>query len=552
MAAMVRFLLVVALALGLGVLGTTPPGPAPASAPAGTFSAGRAMADVAEIARAPHPTGSADNARVRAYLAARMQALGMAVSTRDATLEPRALKRWRTWSGEAAANPPLHSLVGVLPGTDPKAPALLLMAHHDSVWGSPGAADDSAGVAALLETVRALKARGATRRDVIVLLTDGEELGLQGAHAFFAGDPLLAHVGVVVNAEARGGGGRTSLFQTGKGNGDAVALFSGAAARPSGTSLSAYVYSVLPNNTDLTEALRAPWPAYNFAFIGRPGLYHSPKATPERLDQGALQDVGAQVLALTAALDAAPHLPARAADVVFFDLFGLTMVHYPAWLGWVMLGISALVLARAARGSSGIGRGAGRMLGLIMGSGVALAALKALALAGTGANYYDGLAAIPLLEAMVAGVAVAGLLWFLGRQPLARGGQIGAVLPLLVLGLAAQAVAPTAAYIIVLPVLLAALALLSLPLAVAGGVFTLGMMVALGHQLMQGVGPDFPFVAALPLALAAVALAPLWPGLRARAWVMGVLAMVLLALGASLWIRTHAWADTAAVYAKRG
>ncbi|HEY0052386.1 MAG TPA: peptidase M20, partial [Caulobacteraceae bacterium] len=71
------------LALVVAVLGAVvvaawavqPPAALPADAPATAFSAGRAFADIREIARAPHVTGSAENARVRDYLAGRMRAL---------------------------------------------------------------------------------------------------------------------------------------------------------------------------------------------------------------------------------------------------------------------------------------------------------------------------------------------------------------------------------------------------------------------------------------------------------------------------------------------
>ncbi|MFX9054231.1 M20/M25/M40 family metallo-hydrolase, partial [Acinetobacter baumannii] len=80
----------------------------------------------------------------------------------------------------------IENIIGVLQGTDPSLPAIALMAHSDSVPGSPGAADDAAGVSAVLEVVRALKAAGPHRRDVVVIITDGEEAGLLGARAFFA------------------------------------------------------------------------------------------------------------------------------------------------------------------------------------------------------------------------------------------------------------------------------------------------------------------------------------------------------------------------------
>ena len=101
-------------------------------------------------------------------------------------------------------------------------------------------------------------------------------------------------------------------IQTSRENGNAAALFAVVARRPGGSSLAAYIYSVLPNDTDLTPVLAGPYTAYNFAFIGRSGLYHSPLATPARLDQGAVQDMGAQVLELSRALLRADPLPAPA------------------------------------------------------------------------------------------------------------------------------------------------------------------------------------------------------------------------------------------------
>src|SRR5258708_3783519 len=107
----------------------------------------------------------------------------------------------------------VENIVGVLPGRDRSLPAVALMAHYDSVPGSTGASDDAAGVATALEVVRAIKARGVPARDVVVLITDGEEAGLLGADAFFRRDPMAKHVGFVFNMEARGSAGRAQMFQ---------------------------------------------------------------------------------------------------------------------------------------------------------------------------------------------------------------------------------------------------------------------------------------------------------------------------------------------------
>jgi acetylornithine deacetylase/succinyl-diaminopimelate desuccinylase-like protein len=200
-----------ALALLIAVLTLQVPAPVGAGAPATAFSAERAMVDVREIAQRPHPVGSADHARVGALLLKRMAALGLQTSTQTGALSPAAVRRLER-EGGSAAGVELTNLVGVLPGRDPRLPAVALMAHYDTVPDSAGAADDTAGVAAILEAVRAIRARGPADRTLVVILTDGEELNLDGARAFWGGHPLRDRIGAVVNLEARGGGGRAIRF----------------------------------------------------------------------------------------------------------------------------------------------------------------------------------------------------------------------------------------------------------------------------------------------------------------------------------------------------
>ena len=545
-------LVALVIAVLLTLFATTPPKAIPANAPAPSFSAIRAMADVRTIAKHPHVTGSAENAVVREHIMRRMEALGMEVSTSTGLIDAKGTKRLNHWSGRNDPPATLVNLIGILPGKNRSAPSVVLMSHHDTVWSSPGAADDTTGVAASLEVVRAIRARGQQERDLVMLVTDGEELGLQGARQFWADDPLRKSVGAVINMEARGGGGRTTLFQTSHQNGAAMQVYADAVRRPGASSLAAFIYAVLPNDTDLTPVIKHDYAAYNFAFIGRSGLYHSPMATPDNLDQGSLQDMGGQVLDLTDALLKADKLPQRAADAVFFDLFGIFTVIYPVWLGWVMMIMAAGGMVWVVRqdGTDGLTAGARRMLALILGGAVILFALNRLSLGLAPANYYDRLAAIPRLEAMVAlGSLAAFLVLFATWRP-SRVGVVGAALPLFIIGLAAQALAPTAAYSLVLPLLLATFALLARHAAVQIGITALvgGYMLSLGHQLMQGVGPTLPFAVALPLALAALSALPLWPGMEARKARAIVVAALLGASSVSLWVLLDAPAASRAVY----
>jgi hypothetical protein len=262
-------------ALALAALGITLLPPRSATAPPSVFSAARAMADVRLLGSRPHPIGSARNARVRAELIERMADLGLSPQAPEAVgLD------WAEFAPGAVSAGTVRNVIGVLPGLNRKAPALLLMAHYDSAPNSPGAADDIAGVSSLLEIARLLVATGPHKRDVIFLCTEGEEAGLLGADAFFRGDPLRPHVGLVINMEARGDAGRTAMFQTGPNNGALIALYAKAAQRPFANSLSGFIYKLLPNDTDFTYAVRQGVSGLNFAFLGDPLAYHTPLATP--------------------------------------------------------------------------------------------------------------------------------------------------------------------------------------------------------------------------------------------------------------------------------
>lgn len=551
-------------AILLAVFATTTPAPvADKDADATEFSAERAMADVREIARAPHPTGSAENARVRAWLVRRLESLGMTVTTSAAPLGEEGKARLDKWRGSEAPAPEAVNIVATFGEPASTKPAVLLMAHHDSVWGSPGAADDAAGVAAILETVRAIGAARIPGKDkLMVLFTDAEELGLDGARHFFGNDPARARVGVVVNLEARGGGGRASMFETGDANGAMIALFAREVRHPVATSLSTFVYKKLPNNTDYTLAKDKGVPGFNFAFIGRPGLYHSPLATPDALDQGSLQDIGRQTLDLTRGLLQADPLPGKAPDMVFYDLFGMVFLAYPAWAGWLILAVTALAWGYAAWHRTtlrDLARGTGAALA-VFALGAILLFLGNLASGADGkVNYYDRLAAIQHLEVqavllcLAATLLAAGLL--LARRPLAPL-LPGLALPFLLLAVAAQAAAPTAAFPLQIPLLLGGLGAAAMrwkgeagawaaAIAAAIGV---GYLLTLGHALFQAMGPEMPFLLALPLALGVLLVLPIVPAVERKPALQSAAALAASALLMALLVRFDAVAPSVAVY----
>ena len=313
-----------------------PPDPVPASAPPTEFSAERAFVHVREIAQRPHPTGSADNARVRDYVLGQLRAFG---------LEPQLQEVTAVGTRYPVAGY-VRNILARVRGRTPGGQAVVLMAHYDGVAGGPAAGDDAAGTAAVLETVRALRAGPQLAHDVMVLITDGEEAGLLGAAAFVREHPWAKDVGVTLNFEARGTSGRSYMFETGTGNLD-VARMLRHAGDVSATSLSVTVYRSLPNDTDLSEMALLDKPALNFAFADGVERYHTAHDDVFYLDQGSLQHHGAQMLTLARAFGDGPLPRPVTGDAVFFDLPFVGLIVYPE--SWVLpIAIVGLLLVLAA------------------------------------------------------------------------------------------------------------------------------------------------------------------------------------------------------------
>lgn len=556
-----------ALALLIAVLTLQVPAPVGADAPATVFSTERAMVDVREIAQRPHPVGSADHARVGAMLLQRMAALGLQTSTQTGALSPAAVRRLER-DGGSAAGVELTNLIGVLPGRDPNLPAVALMAHYDTVPGSPGAADDSTGVAAILEAVRAIRARGPADRTLVVLLTDGEELNLDGARAFWGGHPLRDRIGAVINLEARGGGGRAMMFETGRGNAETIAMFARAGGRATGgvssNSLAVFVYELMPNGSDFTIPRARGVQGINLAFIGRPEQYHAASSTPEALDKGSVQHIGSQALETADALLRAPALPAATRNLVYADLFGRIVVGHPPVMGWGLLALALLGLglavwrakARAGLTLPDIGRGAVDGLwflstGLVLTQLVRLLAGPMSGRAESADAYYTLLARLPWMEAGAALTVLAvALALFGGRTRLDRRIIAGVLAAAAVLGLILGGV-----NVIVIGAAVIAVGLSLVPglaaRSVWGGWTGLIALVLVVAAAAQALAPEaaFLFVWTGLLAATAAALAAfLDPGLtRPRSlapaavaavlgtgWIMGLAHTVFLGIGMDL------------------
>ncbi|MBN2869258.1 MAG: M28 family peptidase, partial [Flavobacteriaceae bacterium] len=246
------------------------------------FSTERALVHLAEISKAPHYTGNKENARVRHYIISELEKLGLTTETQEGFTN----SQWNNFTK------PVNILARIKGKSNSK--ALMLLTHYDSnPHSSLGASDAGSGVVTILEGLRAYLAEGNTsNNDIIICITDAEELGLNGAELFVNQHPWAKDVGLVLNFEARGSGGPSyMLIETNGGNANLMKEFVAANPEyPVANSLAYSIYKMLPNDTDLTVFRRdGNIEGFNFAFIDDHFDYHTANDNYQRLDRNTLE-----------------------------------------------------------------------------------------------------------------------------------------------------------------------------------------------------------------------------------------------------------------------
>jgi len=317
-------LLLFAAILGVCLVRYAPPTVRGIDTPPSAFSGARAR----EIQRSisedglPRAIGTDSNARARAFLEAELTKTGWKTEIQSATA--------CTQHGACGR---VKNIVATRAGSDPAASAVLLMAHYDSVPCSPGATDDGFGTAAVIEAARAIGVSPVLRRNVVIVLTDGEEPGLLGAEAFAHQHPLARTVRGVVNVDSRGSGGPSTMFETTPGNGWLVGLLARSLDHPVTSSFFYEIYRRMPNDTDFT-VMKGQAHGVNFANIAQVERYHTSQDSFANADPRTLQHHGDQALAMVRALaDSGAELDAprgSASDAVWFDLLATFIVRWPA------------------------------------------------------------------------------------------------------------------------------------------------------------------------------------------------------------------------------
>ncbi|MEC8683803.1 MAG: M20/M25/M40 family metallo-hydrolase, partial [Bacteroidota bacterium] len=167
--------------------------------PATEFSTARAFQLLDSIAQKPHAVGMPAHQEVQDFIVTTLEGYGLEVELQsDFAYKPG-------WGALSRA----ENIITRIPGTG-EGETLLVMTHYDSAphTASKGASDAGSGVVTILESIRAFLAKGEKQKnDIILLFTDAEELGLNGASVFVNKHPWAKEVDLALNFEARGSGG---------------------------------------------------------------------------------------------------------------------------------------------------------------------------------------------------------------------------------------------------------------------------------------------------------------------------------------------------------
>lgn len=254
--------------------------------PINEFSTEKALNHIKAITQKPHYIGSNGHKEVASYLYGELKKLG---------LKPEFQNGFTLSDGGILVNS--QNIIAKIKGTE-NGKALLLLSHYDSAPHSKslGASDDASGVATILESVRAFLVNKQTpKNDIVILFSDAEEIGLNGAALFVKKHRWAKKIGVAINLEARGSSGPGyMLMETNEGNASMVDIFNQSGlSRPNSNSLMYSIYKMLPNDTDLTVFRElGKIQGFNFAFIDNHFNYHTVQDSFENLDKRTLAHQG--------------------------------------------------------------------------------------------------------------------------------------------------------------------------------------------------------------------------------------------------------------------
>ncbi|KOY66622.1 M20/M25/M40 family metallo-hydrolase [Clostridium sporogenes] len=248
-----------------------------------------AIKNLQVIAKEPHFVGTSQDAKVREFLVSYLKNLGAQVEVEKGTGVGHNKKTYE-----------IYNVIAKFEGTDKDGLNILLDAHYDSggllckdpnaIPESPGAADDGAGVVAMLEAGKYIKEKGPLRNNVYMVFTDGEEAGLLGAQLLADKKrDFLKNIDFLFAFEARGNSGPFTLIETSDNNLGMVKEFVKATSYPLSYSFAQDIYKKSPSASDNTIYKKNNVPGMLCASFGGTENYHSKRDNVENIDKGMLK-----------------------------------------------------------------------------------------------------------------------------------------------------------------------------------------------------------------------------------------------------------------------
>ncbi|XP_047115031.1 endoplasmic reticulum metallopeptidase 1-like isoform X1 [Schistocerca piceifrons] len=222
--------------------------------------------------------------------------------------------------------------------------SLLMNCHFDTVQDSPGASDDGASCAVMLEIFRVITQRDEPlNNNLILLFNGGEENLMEASHGFITKHKWAKEVRAFINLEACGAGGREVLFQAGPNNPWLMQKYSESVPYPYASSLAQEIFQsgIIPGDTDF-RIFRdfGHIPGLDFAWSTNGYVYHTKYDNVEQIPLGTLQRTGDNILALTLNMINSQEIVEAElhseGNLIFFDFLGAFIVRWSQLLNRFM------------------------------------------------------------------------------------------------------------------------------------------------------------------------------------------------------------------------
>lgn len=230
--------------------------------------------------------------------------------------------------------------------------SLLINCHFDSVVDSPGASDDGASCAVMLEILRVLsKSKKILRHNIIFLFNGGEENFLPASHGFITQHKWAKEIRAFINLEACGAGGREVLFQAGPNHPWILETYSEEVPYPYASSLAQEIFQsgMIPGDTDY-RIFRdfGNLSGLDFAWSANGYVYHTKYDSVDQVPLGSLQRTGDNILALAKGMAQGHQLSNiekyKPGNLVFFDFLGAFVVRWPMMIADIV-NISSVIFS---------------------------------------------------------------------------------------------------------------------------------------------------------------------------------------------------------------